>query len=102
MSVKFISPTLSLNYATDLKDLECADSPAYVHGGNTLPSVGLGVEPFNGVQAAGAVVAPGDVQHAVQHSHAGTAAPTQHVGDRRPRVALFIRKYNTGYNLMMN
>lgn len=68
-----------------------ADEPANIHGGDALPGVGLGVEPLHRVQAAGAVVAPGDVQHAVQHGHPGAAAATQHVGDGRPRVALLIR-----------
>lgn len=52
------------------------NEPADIHGGNALPGVGLGVEPLHRVEAAGAVVAPGDVQHAVQHGHTGAAAAT--------------------------
>ena len=64
------------------------DPPADVHGGHALPAVGLGVEALHGVEAAGAVVAPGDVQQALQHRHASAAAAAQHVGDGRPHVAL--------------
>lgn len=67
-----------------------AGLPAYVHGSHSLPGVGLGVEPLHRVQATCAVVAPGDIQHAVQHGHPGAAAPAQHVGDGGPRVALFV------------
>lgn len=70
--------------------LSAADEPANIHGGDTLPGVGLGVEALHRVEAAGAVVAPGDVQHAVQHGHPGAAAATQHVGDGRPSVALLV------------
>lgn len=73
-----------------------ADEPANIHGGDALPAVGLRVEPLHRVQAAGAVVAPGDVQHAVQHGHPGAAAATQHVGDGRPSVALLVGNTTQG------
>lgn len=68
----------------------CADQPAYVHGGHSLPGVGLGVKPLHRVQAAGAIIASCNIEHAVQHCHTGAAAPTQHVGNGYPCVALFI------------
>lgn len=65
--------------------------PAYVHGGHPFPGVGLGVESFHRVEAAGAVVAACDIEHAVQHGHPSAAASAQHVGNGRPHVALFVR-----------
>ena len=62
--------------------------PAYVHGGHAFPHVVLGVIALHRVQTAGPVVAPGDVQQALQHGNAGAATATQHVGDGRPCVAL--------------
>lgn len=76
------------NSASKPSTASTTDEPADVHGRDPLPGVGLGVEALHRVEAAGAVVAPGHVQHAVQHGHPGAAAPTQHVGDGRPRVAL--------------
>lgn len=65
--------------------------PAYVHGGHPFPGVGLGVKSLHRVEAAGAVIASCNIQHAVQHGHASAAASAQHVGNGRPHVALFIK-----------
>lgn len=65
--------------------------PAYVHGGHPFPGVGLGVESLHRVEAAGAVIASCDIQHAVQHGHPSAAASAQHVGNGRPHVALFAK-----------
>lgn len=65
--------------------------PADVHWGHSLPGVGFRVEPLHRVEAAGAIIASCYIQHAIQHGHPGTAAPTQHVGNGCPSVALLIK-----------
>lgn len=64
--------------------------PAYVHGGHPFPGIGLGVESLHRVEAAGAVIASCDIQHAIQHGHPSAAASAQHVSNGRPHVALFM------------
>lgn len=79
-------------YFQGLRELNLTvHQPAYVHGGHPFPGVGLGVESLHRVEAAGAVVASCNIEHAVQHSHPGAAASTQHVGNGRPHVALFTK-----------
>lgn len=62
-----------LRYDLKKKKKNTTHQPAYVHGGHSFPGVGLGVESLHRVEAAGAIIASCNIQHAVQHGHPGAA-----------------------------
>lgn len=79
-------------YFQGLRELNSTvHQPAYVHGGHPFPGVGLGVESLHRIEAAGAVIASCNIQHAVEHGHPSAAASAQHVGNGCPHVALFMK-----------
>lgn len=66
--------------------------PANVHGRHSFPGVGFWIVSFHGIQAAGAIIAPGNIKHALQYRHPRAASPAQHVGNGSPCITLEIGK----------